>query len=131
LQAQKTMARIKLVLNERRLGLIAAVAPTLEERDPMPLWSDPSGSQKALWAQTTFTDVRVPKAHRHLLETAPTPDSLEQTQSQEGEEQPIVDESELSETEVEGRDEGFGGGKEAEQFVDDVEVGDDGRVHKK
>jgi len=122
------MARIKYVLNERRLGLIATAAPTLPPRSKMPIWSDPTGSQNAMWDEVDFPDVRIPKRHRHILDQSR---SLEQKQSQEGEEQPIVGDEEISESEVEGRDEGFGGGKEAEEFVDDIEIGDDGRVHKK
>jgi large subunit ribosomal protein L47 len=123
------MARIKYVLNERRLGLIAATAPGLQERAALPTWTDPKGMQKALWNQTPVVDIRVPKAYRHLMVEGGV--THEQSQSQDGEEEPVVSDEEISESEVEGRDEGFGGGKEAEEFVDDVEIGEDGRVHKK
>ena len=48
-----------------------------------------------------------------------------------GEERAVVDEDEVSEEEVESRDEGFGGGREAEDFVEHTDVGEDGKVRQR
>ena len=43
------MARIKLVLNERRLGLIAAAGPKMAPPPvPVPQWYDPAGTNAAI-----------------------------------------------------------------------------------
>ena len=47
------------------------------------------------------------------------------------EEQPSVPEGRIGKAEVESRDEGFGGGREAEDFANNIEVDEKGRVHKR
>jgi len=108
------MARIKFVLQERRLGLIAAVAPELDSTEPPPSWTDPARSFEAMRAsELDVPDIRVPKMLRGV--------SIKAGAATVGDEQVNVEE-------VESRDEGFGGGREAEAFVNDTEVDADGRV---
>jgi large subunit ribosomal protein L47 len=45
-------------------------------------------------------------------------------------EEATVEDKEVGTEEVESRDEGFGGGREAKEFVEETEVDDDGRVKK-
>jgi large subunit ribosomal protein L47 len=84
------MARVKYVLNERRLGMMAIAQPEVE---------------------STLAD-----------------QIMAEIESQ-GDESVARDE-EVGKEEVEARDEGFGGGQEAKDFVNEVEV-KDGHVEKK
>jgi hypothetical protein len=79
------MARVKYVLNERRLGMMAVAQPVSE-------------SMSAL--------------------------------AREIESDGVVADEEVGKEEVESRDEGFGGGQEAKEFVDDIKV-ENGHVEKK
>ena len=79
------MARVKYVLNERRLGMMAVAQPVSE-------------SMSAL--------------------------------AREIESDGVVADEEVGKEEVESRDEGFGGGQEAKEFVDDIKV-ENGHVGKK
>lgn len=87
------MARIKYVLNERRLGIMAVAEPDIEAQ---------------------------------LDEEM----AAELAEDGEMEDEAFVQDSEVAREEVEARDEGFGGGKEAKEFVDDVKV-EDGHVQKR
>lgn len=89
------MARIKYVLNERRLGIMAVAEPDIE----------------AQLAEEMAAD-------------------LAEEGEMDLEDEPFVADSEVAKEEVESRDEGFGGGKEAKEFVDDVKV-ENGHVQKK
>lgn len=84
------MARVKYVLNERRLGMMAIAQPEVESRLADQIMAEIGG---------------------------------------QGHESVARDE-EVGKEEVEARDEGFGGGQEAKDFVDEVEV-KDGHVGKK
>jgi large subunit ribosomal protein L47 len=84
------MARVKYVLNERRLGMMAIAQPEVESTLADQIMAEIEG---------------------------------------EGDESVARDE-EVGKEEVEARDEGFGGGQEAKDFVDEVEV-KDGHVGKK
>ena len=79
------MARVKYVLNERRLGMMAVAQPV-------------TNSMSAL--------------------------------AREIESDGVVADEEVGKEEVESRDEGFGGGQEAKEFVDDIKV-ENGHVEKK
>lgn len=113
------MARIKYVLNERRLGLIAAANPLIDRQTAkIPFSSsklnDPISAVEALKGLTVLPE-----------------DSGEEVEMLDADEEAaVVPAGEVAKQEVEGRDEGFGGGKEAEKFVDDVVV-KDGHVVKK
>jgi len=63
--------------------------------------------------QLDYPDIRVPKILRGL--------DVQAGATTVGDEQVNVEE-------VESRDEGFGGGREAEEFVDDIEIDRDGKV---
>jgi large subunit ribosomal protein L47 len=89
------MARIKYVLNERRLGIMAVAEP----------------------------DVEAQLAAEMAAELA-------EEGEMEMEDDAIVSDSEVAKEEVEARDEGFGGGREAKEFVDDIKV-EQGHVQKK
>jgi large subunit ribosomal protein L47 len=84
------MARVKYVLNERRLGMMAIAQPEVESTLADQIMAEIEG---------------------------------------EGDESVARDE-EVGKEEVEARDEGFGGGQEAKDFVNEVEV-KDGHVEKK
>ncbi|KAL0245661.1 hypothetical protein I308_104795 [Cryptococcus tetragattii IND107] len=120
-RCRKSMARIKYVLNERRLGLIAAAGPHLPIDAPHIPWSsspttDPAGATAAIRGER-------PDSKRIAeFEGAGFGGSM-QAES-------FIEDEDVAEEEVEARDEGFGGGKEAEKFVDEVEV-KDGKVEKK
>ncbi|WWD19639.1 hypothetical protein CI109_104101 [Kwoniella shandongensis] len=125
-RCRKTMARIKYVLNERRLGLIAAAGPHLNTEPTHIPWSasptsDPAGATAAIRGET---DVPL-----HVLEPSSSSPSSVREQDPKGDS--FVEDEAVSEEEVESRDEGFGGGKEAEEFVNDIEVTKDGKVEKK
>jgi len=113
-QIRKSMARIKFVLQERRLGLMAAIAPETEGTKPPPSWTDPARSFEAMRARDLqYSDIRVPKMLRNLDVQAGAA---------------VVGDEQVNVEEVESRDEGFGGGREAEEFVNETEVDADGRV---
>ena len=90
------MARIKYVLNERRLGIMAVAEP----------------------------DIEAQLAEEMAAELAEDGEIVME------EEDAAVSDSEVGKEEVEARDEGFGGGKEAKEFVDDIKV-EQGHVQKK
>lgn len=110
------MARIKYVLNERRLGLIAAANPLLER--PVP---------KIPFSSSTRDDPMAAVEALKGLSVGEADASLEALDADETES--VVGEGEVAKQEVESRDEGFGGGKEAEEFVRDVKV-DERHVEK-
>lgn len=115
------MARIKYVLNERRLGLIAAAGPHLPIDAPHIPWSsspttDPAGATAAIRGER-------PGSKRIAEFEGAGFGGSRQAES-------FIEDEDVAEEEVEARDEGFGGGKEAENFVDEVEV-KDGKVEKK
>lgn len=88
------MARIKYVLNERRLGIMAVAEPDVE------------------------------------AELAADMAAELQEDGEGVEEDAVVQDGQVGREEVEARDEGFGGGQEAKEFVEDVKV-DGGHVQKK
>lgn len=90
------MARIKYVLNERRLGIMAVAEPDIE----------------AELAQEMAAEL-AKDGEAELVE-----------------EDAVVQDGQVGKEEVEARDEGFGGGQEAKQFVDEVKV-EQGHVGKK
>nr|ODN91758.1 hypothetical protein L203_01009 [Cryptococcus depauperatus CBS 7841] len=130
-RCRKSMARIKYVLNERRLGLIAAAGPQLaytpegsEDLKPIPMahipWSssntsDPAGATAAIRG--------VPPNSKRVNQF------LRAQDSSPAKEESFVEDEEVAKEEVEARDEGFGGGKEAEHFTKEVNV-IDGKVEK-
>ena len=91
------MARIKYVLNERRLGIMAVAEPDIE----------------AQLAEEMAAEL----AEDGEIEMEMADDA-------------VVSDSEVAREEVEARDEGFGGGKEAKEFVNDIKV-EQGHVQKK
>jgi len=124
------MARIKYVLQERRLGLIASLGPRVADSDAeeLPMWADPTQSSLAIsyqhdrlreWGASSragmgYQDVRRSTFFdKHAIA-----------------EEATVEDKEVGTEEVESRDEGFGGGREAKEFVEETEVDDDGRVKK-
>jgi len=80
------MARVKYVLNERRLGMMAVAQPISDSMS-------------------------------NLVKEIAEGDS-------------VVEDEEVAREEVEARDEGFGGGQEAKDFVDEVKI-ENGHVEKK
>lgn len=121
IQCRKSMARIKYVLNERRLGLIAAAGPHLPIDAPHIPWSsspttDPAGATAAIRGERPDSK-RIAEFEGAGFGGSRQPESF-------------IEDEDVAEEEVEARDEGFGGGKEAENFVDEVEV-KDGKVEKK
>lgn len=88
------MARIKYVLNERRLGIMAVAEPDIE--------AELAAEMAAELQEDDVKDA----------------------------ETPVAQDQEIGIEEVEARDEGFGGGEEAKQFVEDVKV-EGGHVQKK
>jgi large subunit ribosomal protein L47 len=114
------MARIKYVLNERRLGLIAAANPLITQKAPMVPFSS-SKLNDPMSAIEALRGLSISKSS-----AAPAPKEVLRAD----EEAAVVTSGEVAKQEVEGRDEGFGGGKEAETFVDDVVVRD-GHVEKR
>lgn len=129
------MARIKYVLNERRLGLIAATNPLIERPKPKLPWSALPTNDPAAGVEALRGEVPAPT---HILRTqsaraAPVDPEQVEEGDLEGEAdrtEPIVPTQEVAKQEVEARDEGFGGGEEAKEFVQEVEV-KDGHVQKK
>ena len=129
------MARIKYVLNERRLGLIAATAPALPAKELLPSWVDPARVQAALRAESTL-----PKLSHQLQQkaTARIPMTTKGAGRRRGKsgktlmkkESGVVRDEEVAKEEVESRDEGWGGGKEAEEFVADTNVGGEKETQK-
>lgn len=87
-QCRKSMARVKYVLNERRLGMMAIAQPEVD-----------STLADQIMAEISGEDAAVP-------------------------------DEQVGKEEVEARDEGFGGGQEAKDFVDDIKV-EGGHVEKK
>lgn len=64
--------------------------------------------------------------------TAPETDVEEgELEAEAGQHETVVSDAEVGKEEVESRDEGFGGGEEAKEFVEDVKVTEDGHVIKK
>ncbi|WVQ84417.1 hypothetical protein IAT38_006569 [Cryptococcus sp. DSM 104549] len=119
-RCRKSMARIKYVLNERRLGLIAAAGPSAAQgvRTHVP-WSASGSTDPAGMTAAIFGELEAPT---HILRAKPQRTSAEEASvSGEG----------VAAEEIEARDEGFGGGEEAQEFVDEVEVTDEGKVKKK
>lgn len=130
-QVRKSMARIKWVLQERRMGLIATLGPKIDE-DNAPLrpasWSDPANQYDAIRGQAKYEDVRLPKALRRIS-TRDQAKMPQREQEQREDRDATVGDEEVSETEVESRDGGYAG-KEAEDFVKETEIDEDGRVRK-
>ncbi|WWC64567.1 mitochondrial 54S ribosomal protein uL29m [Kwoniella dejecticola CBS 10117] len=132
-RCRKTMARIKYVLNERRLGLIAAAGPKFNV-DPIHVpWSasgstDPAGATTAIRGESPVPlHILQSKSHTRKAAGSDSPGA----ESGSFTEEPIVESEEVAKEEVESRDEGFGGGKEAETFDEQVKVTESGKVEKK
>ncbi|OCF61297.1 hypothetical protein L486_00944 [Kwoniella mangroviensis CBS 10435] len=123
-RCRKTMARIKYVLNERRLGLIAAAGPRFNV-DPIHVpWSaspttDPAGATLAIRGESPIP--------RHILQSK----SRSKDQASPASEESFVEDEEVAKEEVESRDEGFGGAEEAKQFDEQIKVDESGKVEKK
>lgn len=127
------MARIKYILNERRLGLLAAASPLLPTASKIPFSASPSSDPFAginalrglspipTWIQTGPT---MTESDAEVAETG-------ELEAEAGAHETVVSDAEVGKEEVESRDEGFGGGKEAEQFVEEVKVTEGGHVEKK
>lgn len=151
------MARIKYVLNERRLALIAASAPFSASTTPTPLGAVATGHvpfsatgavDPALGLQAVRGEAALPawvyeNMQEEALKLTPEEEGMieegeegaaeveTQEQRQEAEEtKPVVEGNTVAKQEVESRDEGWGGGEEAREFVRDVQV-KDGHVQKK
>ncbi|ODN77700.1 hypothetical protein L202_04845 [Cryptococcus amylolentus CBS 6039] len=129
-RCRKTMARIKYVLNERRLGLIATAGPHLPDAPRVP-WSsspttDPAGSTDAIRGVQPLS----PRLAAFLRDYPSVGGGNAVAELEGGEESSFVEDGEVAEEEVEARDEGFGGGKEAKEF-DAETVVNDGKVEKK
>lgn len=113
------MARIKYVLNERRLGLLAATTPLSSQKTSIPFSasasSDPFAGLDALRGTATVPEW----IHAEPIggDSGPTQEA-------------VIPDGEVAKEEVESRDEGFGGGEEAKEFNDEVKV-EDGHVVKK
>lgn len=58
------MARIKLVLQERRLGMIAAAGPHSTDAPRPPSHADPENTYDAIRDQVRYPDVRIPRYMR-------------------------------------------------------------------
>lgn len=127
-QCRKSMARIKYVLNERRLALIATAESTRPEvqkvhgtsplgrADPMSLtgWEGRPVRFERVSASSVsaFADpVEGAGPAEHLG------DGERQKRDLEQENDTAVEGESVAKEEIEGRDEGFGSGKEAEEFV--------------
>ena len=124
-QCRKTMARIKYVLNERRLALIATAESTrpnasatkvhgtspLGRADPMSL----TGWEKTSSIPFSF-DLDSSQAARD------TGDGERQKLDVEEPVDPVVEGESVAKEEIEGRDEGFGSGEEAKEFVKNTKV---------
>lgn len=156
------MARIKHVLQERRLGLIATLGSSLKhDNGPLkpPSWADPANVFDAIRNQVDYEDVRIPKALRSVkvknemerkkekeekkrkkreakdglvtgeIDESEVPETTKREQQQTDARGTVVDDAEVSETEVEGRDGGYAG-KEADEFVEGTKVDEDGTVKK-
>ena len=119
------MARIKLVLNERRLALVAVAGPLSRNKQPVPMWMDPGGTHKAIRRLSRLPtvgpsgeEIEIPEAIYNQSENKPR-------QSPAGSDKhAVVDEGEVAKEEVESRDEGWGGGEEADKFVKTTHVVD-------
>lgn len=123
------MARIKYVLNERRLAFIAKHNPTLKDFDkPLAPWADPTGEQDALRNLSTWTDIKGANVKSPTLSSSqPSSSSFDREESHDD---GAVEDEAVSKEEVESKDEGFGGGAEAEAFDKDVKIDEDGKVSK-
>jgi large subunit ribosomal protein L47 len=115
------MARIKYVLNERRLGLIAAATPLVDRPAPHIPWSASGSSDPHAGVAAVRGEAPIP-AGILSHEVAPVQSKVA--------EEAVVGDEQVAEEEVESRDEGWGGGAEAKQFVREVGVRDDGKVEK-
>lgn len=113
------MARIKYVLNERRLALIAAAesarpassprvkvhgSSPLGTADPLSLSGFETGATRVQWSRGT------PQAESPA-------NVATQADEQADVVPPVVEGESVAKQEVESRDEGFGGGDEAKEFV--------------
>ena len=121
------MARIKFVLNERRLGLIAVVGPTMNQPEvPVPTWMDPSGTHLAMRGVVPLpVYTKSTRKGRRMAQAAHGGNPRSETgkpEGQAGDLNPVVATEEVAKEEVESRDEGWGGGKEAERFVAETKV---------
>ncbi|WRT70215.1 uncharacterized protein IL334_007210 [Kwoniella shivajii] len=126
-RCRKTMARIKYVLNERRLGLIAAAGPRFNVEPVHVPWSaspttDPAGATAAIRGESEIP--------YHVLQSRSLKTAQSSSEADPSEES-FVEEEEVSKEEVESRDEGFGGGKEAEEFDNDIKITESRKVEKK
>lgn len=143
------MARIKYVLNERRLALIASANASsngiTNQAQPQPSFpfsssgaSDPALQLEALrgesalpaWVYAKGADKLAEGLEEEGLFEDEDADADAEQRAVADEEAPVVAEEQVGKEEVESRDEGFGGGQEAKEFVRDVEV-KDGHVQKK
>jgi len=113
-QCRKSMARIKYVLNERRLALIAT-AESLRPVAQKVHGSSPLGRADPM-SLTGWEKERGFK-FEPVLPGSQLGDGERQKRDIEHQEEAIVEGESVAKEEIEGRDEGFGSGKEAEEFV--------------
>lgn len=113
------MARIKYVLNERRLALIAAAESTrpanlprskihgsspIGTADPLSLSGFESAAKRVQWTRGAVNTQQEDEVSTQADEAA---DNVP----------PVIEGESVAKQEVESRDEGFGGGEEAKEFV--------------
>jgi len=122
------MARIKYVLNERRLALLASTLPHLPKSSLPVIPSSLPGQNDPLAAVEALHGAPAPSLVKSSLTS--TGAAADEQGSVADEMESVEKEGLVGKDEVESRDEGFGGGKEAEEFVRDVQVGEDGTVKK-
>ena len=119
LQCRKSMARIKYVLNERRLALIAT-AESLRPTAQKVHGTSPLGMADPM-SLTGWEQERGIRFDRGVIDESTTASGLgdgeRQKRDMEEEKEPVVEGESVAKEEIEGRDEGFGSGKEAEEFV--------------
>ena len=119
------------MLNERRLGLIAATVPSLPRHERLPSWVDPAMVQVALRGGSNL-----PKLYYQLQKKADPRRKRVGSGRAKGRRDSkeaatgVVRDEDVAKEEVESRDEGWGGGKEAEEFVADTDVGDGAEKQK-
>jgi large subunit ribosomal protein L47 len=132
------MARIKYVLNERRLALIAAAESTrpaesivkvhgtspLGRADPMSLTGWEQGSQIPYSTTTLSESLQIGEEADVAGLSGGLGDGERQKMDlpESGETEDVVKGESVSQEEIEAKDEGFGGGKEAKDFVKNTQI---------
>jgi large subunit ribosomal protein L47 len=120
------MARIKYVLNERRLALIATAEFTRPSESRRKVHGkSPLGRSDPMSLTGWEKDVSVPISFdlsRPASKELDTGDGERQKLDTYEPADPVIDGDSVSKQEIEGRDEGFGSGKEAEEFVKNTNI---------